>query len=331
MSKIITNYIRGKHIESEHISKCLIINSKNQVLFSTGNDNDFIYPRSSIKIFQAIPFAESSAIKKYKLNDRQIALSCASHSGEKYHIKELSKWIQKLKIKKTKLKCGIHNPIHTQSAEKILLTGNKPNQLHNNCAGKHLAMLSATLVNKHELENYLDFNHPHQIQIRNILEKFSESKINKNYFSLDGCSAPQYALKIKNICYALSNLVNSYNSKFFKDKEIKILINSILKNPFHIGGSNNLDSNLMYLSEKNLFCKGGAEGVLLFANLEKKIVGLIKVVDGNQRALASISYELFKKLKILKKNQISKFYNWNNNKIFNHAGKDIGRILTKIV
>ena len=66
----------------------LITNTKGKTLLSTNNDNDFFYPRSSIKIFQAIPFAMSNAIKNYRLSSKHIALACASHKGEKFHIRK---------------------------------------------------------------------------------------------------------------------------------------------------------------------------------------------------------------------------------------------------
>ena len=96
MSKIHVDFIRGKEVESSHQVKVLVTNANGKILLSTNNDNEFFFPRSSIKIFQAIPFAMSNAIKNYKLNNKHIALACASHKGEKIHIRELKKWISKI-------------------------------------------------------------------------------------------------------------------------------------------------------------------------------------------------------------------------------------------
>ena len=79
MTRIHVDFIRGKGIESTHQIKALVTNADGKILLSTNNDDDFFFPRSSIKIFQAIPFAISGAVKKYKLNGKQIALACASH------------------------------------------------------------------------------------------------------------------------------------------------------------------------------------------------------------------------------------------------------------
>ena len=56
MIKVI--FKRGSQLESEHEVKTVVLNSKNNVVFSTKNDNDITFPRSAIKIFQALGFFE---------------------------------------------------------------------------------------------------------------------------------------------------------------------------------------------------------------------------------------------------------------------------------
>ena len=96
MRLIKTNFKRANIVESYHKIKLLIKDLNGKTLINSGNENDFIYPRSSIKIFQAIPFINSNAINKFKLNSKIIALSCSSHRGESYHLKELEKWAEKI-------------------------------------------------------------------------------------------------------------------------------------------------------------------------------------------------------------------------------------------
>ena len=246
MTKIHVNFFRGKEIESTHQVKALVTNIDGRILLSTNNDNDFFFPRSSIKVFQAIPFAMSGAAKKYKLNGKQIALACASHKGEGFHISELKKWISKVELKTKNLQCGIHGPLDKTASEKIIYSRNKFNELHNNCAGKHLAMLTSCLYNNHNITNYLDFNHPHQKNIRTVFNKFTETKLSKKNFSLDGCSAPQYSFKIKSISKALNNLIKSYKDCYDYSEEVKTLINSVLENPEFIGGTSSFDTKVDY-------------------------------------------------------------------------------------
>tara|TARA_Y100000591_G_scaffold142571_1_gene122496 strand:+ start:1555 stop:2550 length:996 start_codon:yes stop_codon:yes gene_type:complete len=329
--KIVTNFNRSNITESSHKIKLLVKDLKGETLITTNDENDFIYPRSSIKIFQAIPFVTSNAIANFNFNKKIIALSCSSHRGEAYHIKELERWLNKIKIKLRDLKCGLHYPLNISAKEKILRSNSKINQLFNNCAGKHLAMLSSCIVNGYNIKDYLSFNHPHQIEIRKIFEQFSETKINKKNYGVDGCSAPQYSFKIKDISKLLINLIKSYKNNFKNSYETKVLIDSIINNPNYIGGSDSLDSRIMKIASKKIFCKGGAEGVFLFIDLEKEISGVIKVVDGNERAIPSVVFDLFKKFKIFNKKQQAEFKKQYNFQLNNHAKITIGSIKTNIL
>ena len=331
MNKISTIFKRANNLESIHEVKLLIKNSAGKTLISTGNDNEYIYPRSSIKIFQAIPFVSTNAVKFFKLNSKIIALSCSSHRGEGFHIKELEKWTKLINFNKSLLKCGIHYPLDPKSSKNIMNRNQKINQLHNNCAGKHLAMISSCIINNYDTKNYLKFDHPHQIKIREVFKKFSEKKIKKVNYGIDGCSAPQYSFKIIDIIRMLNNLIKSYKNKFDNSYETRLLIDSIFKNPNFIGGTDSLDSRIMKISNKRIFCKGGAEGVFLFIDLKKEISGVIKINDGNERAIPSVIFTFFKKLKIMNSYELSVFKKYYNFQLFNHAKINVGSIQTKIL
>ena len=98
MAQIQTHITRGNIIESTHKSKCVIKNYNYKTIFSTKNNKDLVYPRSAIKILQAIPFIQSQAKNKYNLTQKQIAICCSSHCGEEEHINVLIEWSKKTKI-----------------------------------------------------------------------------------------------------------------------------------------------------------------------------------------------------------------------------------------
>ncbi len=330
MKKFTTIFTRSALTESSHSLKVLITDTNGKVLLTSQNENDLIYPRSSIKIFQAIPFIQSKAKEFYKLNPKKIALACSSHRGEKFHIKELKNWIIKIGITNKTLKCGIHNPLNLKASESLFRSNNLANELHNNCAGKHLAMVTTCKLLKYNINNYLGFDHPHQIKIRKIFETFIEKKIQKRNYGIDGCSAPQYSFKIKDIGKMLINLIKSYNGNFQYYDEVKLLIDSVIKNPKYIGGTDSLDSRIMMITNKKVFCKGGAEGVFIFIHLIKGISGIIKIEDGNERAIPSAVFEIFKKLRILSNSELNKLKKYYKFNITNHAKIPVGSIKTKL-
>ena len=128
----------------------------------------------------------------------------------------------------------------------------------------------------------------------------------------------------------LNNLFKSYNNKFDYSDEVRLLIKCVTENPNYIGGTDSLDSRIMSITRNKIFCKNGAEGVFLFIDLKNGITGVVKVVDGNERAIPPFIYKLFKKFKIMNSDELSKFKSYYNFQILNHANIAVGSIKTKI-
>ena len=330
MISLLVNIYRGNIIESKHKIVCSIKDISGNSILKNHNKELLIYPRSSIKIFQAIPFIKSEAHIKLNLNQQMIAMSCASHNGETTHLKILNSWINNTNIRIKDLKCGIHNPLNQQESNKLLLSGIMPSQLHNNCAGKHLGMISGCIANNLSYKNYTNFLNPYQKMIRKSLEFFTNTKIKKNYIGVDGCGAPQYAFPINSVADSMLNLIKQRNKNNEYAKAIKTILLSINKYPNLIGGNNNFDSALIKITKGRFFCKGGAEGVLLFADFKKKIGGVIKVLDGNERAIPPIAMKIFRKLNLLSNQEKKLLSKWENINIYNHAKLNIGKIVAEI-
>ena len=329
----ITTYIFRKNlIESKHKAIFLVKDKLYRDILSTKNKDSLIYPRSAIKIFQALPFINSNAHNLFNLSNDSIAMACSSHAGEPQHLKILNEWLKKTGVSINQLQCGIHNPLDETSSNNLLLSGITPSQLHNNCAGKHLGMISGCIANNMEIDHYLDYGHPYQKLIRASLESFTESKIKSNCIGVDGCSAPQYAFPLTNIATSMINLIKEKekdkNSKY--SQAINIITYSIKKYPILIGGHNRFDSDIIRITKGRIFCKGGAEGVLLFADFSKKIGGVIKILDGNNRAIPSVALKIFSKLKMISNNEKKYLKKWSIEILFNHNKKTIGKIISKL-
>ncbi len=322
---------RGSQIESEHEVKALVLNSNNISVFSTKNDNDITFPRSAVKIFQAIPMIKNGSYKYYNLNSKQIALSASSHFGEPRHILLLYKWLKKLKVHENILKCGIHNPLNLKSSNNLFLSKKLPTQIYNNCSGKHLGMITSSLYKGYDIKKYTDFNHPLQKEILKILEYFNEYKINNKFKAIDGCSAPQYAFPLKNLALSMQKISNFESLEAKLSFSLKKIISSISKNPFYIGGTGRLDSQIIRITKGRIFCKIGAEGVFMFSDFEKKYGGIIKVKDGNQRALPVVVIKLLNKIKSINKKEHYQLAFLQKNIVLNHKNIKVGTIQCKFL
>ena len=140
----------------------------------------------------------------------------------------------------------------------------------------------------------------------------------------------QRKLQIKLIC-TKSFPQFHYLILAFATKAVRILIDSTLKYPNYIGGTKSFDTKVIDASQSKIFCKHGAEGVFLFAHLTKGISGVVKVTDGNERAIPITIINIFKKLKIMNKSELKNLQRKEEFYLKNHAEKKIGYINCKII
>ena len=95
-SQLSVQVTRGGLIESNHNIQAIFLDQNRKVIFNQKSSRR-VFPRSAIKILQAIPFIQSNAINKFNLTAKHIALSCASHNADIVHVETAIDWIKKLK------------------------------------------------------------------------------------------------------------------------------------------------------------------------------------------------------------------------------------------
>ena len=104
------------------------------------------------------------------------------------------------------------------------------------------------------------------------------------------------------------------------------MINSVLKNPEFIGGTASFDTKVMKASKGKIFCKSGAEGVFLFIDIHNEISGVVKITDGNERAIPISILNIFKKLKVMTRVELNNLEKKEKFDLKNHGGRNIGHI-----
>lgn len=181
---------RGGILESTHTGHAVICDETGQIVQSWGNPLAVIFPRSSCKMLQALPLIESGAADAAGLTPRQLALSCASHEGAALHTHAVSDWLADLGLSEGDLRCGSHEPYDRTERNRLILSHEKPCQLHNNCSGKHAGFVT---LNRHLKagSEYVEVDHPVQRAVKDAFED-TTGETSPGY-GIDGCSAPNYA------------------------------------------------------------------------------------------------------------------------------------------
>ena len=303
---ILAKAIRGKTVESIHRGHVIAIDGRDEKVISLGSPETVTFFRSACKPFQALPFITSGACDVFGYSEEEIALACASHSGEPRHVRIVQLMLERAGLTEAHLRCGTHLPFNEKEAERMQRHGEHPSQLHNNCSGKHAAMLAMAKHIGADLPDYDDLDHPVQQSILETISLFTEVSVKKIEVGVDGCAAPNFALPLSAMAKGFMNLI-SPPDRFGPDTKAACgrLVSAMSTFPELIGGVERLDTMLMQAAAGKIISKVGADGVWLCAILpsEDRPAGLamaLKVEDGDdRRARPVVAVALLKKLGIL--------------------------------
>jgi L-asparaginase II len=279
VGEVLAKVTRGDLVESLHLGHLIALNADGSTYLSKGSPELPIYPRSAVKSLQAAAMLKAGL----KVNAKELAIICASHSGSQNQIDLITKMLTSRDISISQLKNTVDKPLGEK--EKISW-GEKPaSQLAQNCSGKHAGMLITCQQNGWDMNHYLDPNHPLQVAIKNEIEALSDEKVSA--VSVDGCGAPLFAISLIGLARAVSNLVKSKNHLYQK------IVLACTKYPQLVAGEGRLTTRLMQ-AVPGLFMKEGAEGVQVCALSDGRVIA-IKIIDGSWRPVAPIIMEIFKR------------------------------------
>jgi L-asparaginase II len=88
---------------------------------------------------------ESGAAEAFGLGEEELAVACASHSGDRVHIEAVTSLLAKAGLDESYLACGAHWPVSERTTRELMRAGRRPQAIHNNCSGKHAGMLAASV------------------------------------------------------------------------------------------------------------------------------------------------------------------------------------------
>ena len=147
----LVEIIRGNDIESIHFGSVAVVNTRGDLLYQAGNPDFLTFTRSTIKPFQAEPFLRAGGPARFGFTTREVALLCASHSGEPMHTEAVQSMLRKAGCSEHHLRCGCHEPTVYAATDTPAPIGETWSQLHYNCNGKHAVFLASGLQHGYPL------------------------------------------------------------------------------------------------------------------------------------------------------------------------------------
>jgi len=266
---------RSGFVESRHAGSAVVLAPDGTVVATHGDPSALVLPRSSLKPLQAVAALTAGA----PLQDDQLGLATASHSGTARHVAVVQDMLDRVGLTADALACPPSLPTDTDARREMIRETLPPDRIHHNCSGKHAGMLVACVANGWPVAGYLEPTHPLQMHIREVVERLTGEKVAT--VAVDGCGAPVPAITLIGLARGIHRMgTSSERSPFALHRHAGTLVRTVRERPWTIAGHGQPDT---VLTERlGLFAKGGAEGVMVAVAPDGTTVAL-KTLDGSGR------------------------------------------------
>jgi L-asparaginase II len=261
-----------------------VVDADGATVLALGDVAAPVFPRSAVKALQALVLVESGGADRYGFGDEELALACASHSGEPAHVAGVERMLRAAGLDASALACGTHWPLHQPSAQALARAGGTASPLHNNCSGKHAGFLCAACAMRIAPGGYEEPGHPVQCEVKAALENLGGAAIPDERLGIDGCSVPNWAMPLAGLARAFARFATGRGLASQRAAAAQRLRAACAAKPWFMAGTGRFDTQLMQQFGARVFTKGGAEGVHCGALPELGYGIAVKCDDGHGRA-----------------------------------------------
>jgi L-asparaginase II len=272
---------RGAVVESHHRVHAVVADATGRVLATAGERSRVTHWRSCAKPFQVMPLIDAGGFDRIGWGDDQLALAVASHGGEPEHVAVAEGMLTSIGMEAGDLACGPHDPLAARGQKMLREKGAHPTRLHNNCSGKHAAMLAHAHSSGWPSFGYERLDHPVQRDCLAEVAKWTGLPTSAIVQAVDGCGCVEFAVPLEAMANAYARLADATRRSAATPSRI---VHAMQTRPFLVGGTDRFDSAIIEATEGRVIAKIGAEGVHSVAIIDDGIGIAIKVEDGAQRA-----------------------------------------------
>lgn len=269
---VLVEVERSGLVESRHRGVAVHVDPAGEVLWSVGDPDTLIFPRSANKPFQAVAMMRAGL----PLAGPELALVAASHSGEAIHLEAVRSILARAGLDESALQTPPSYPLDPKEHAALLRGGGERAPILMDCSGKHAGMLLTSVVNDWPTATYLDPEHPVQ---QTITATFTElTGAPPDVSGTDGCGAPLLATTVRRLATAVARLLGAPDGS-----DARLLVDAMLAHPEYVSGTRREELHLMQ-AFPGLMAKAGAESVLV-VGLPDGSACALKIEDGAERPL----------------------------------------------
>ncbi|HEX8738805.1 MAG TPA: asparaginase [Casimicrobiaceae bacterium] len=274
---------RGGIVESIHLGSVAVVDRDGTLVAAAGDPEFVTFTRSALKPLQALPFVAAGGVERFGFSQAEVALMCASHSGEPRHVEGVADMLARAGNRPEDLQCGTQVPGFYDATSQF--PPPPPySPLAHNCSGKHAGMLAYCAQCGWDRTRYLDLDHPLQQAIRRAVAALTGVPEAKLQAGIDGCSAPNYAVPLSRLAVAFARLASDRGDGDYGNAP-RTIADAMAAHPEMVSGAARSDLALMRAGRGDWVSKIGAEGVQALGVRSLGIGIAVKVIDGQKRGL----------------------------------------------
>jgi L-asparaginase II len=329
-AEVLVEFTRGPLVEAVHRGHIAVVDVHGRMQAWVGDPEAVSYLRSAAKPLQLLPLLEDRLDERFGFQDDELAVMAASHSGEERHVQAVSRILERIGLDRTFLRCGVHPPVSESTRRRLHLLGALPTPLHNNCSGKHAAMLTMAVAGGHPLDSYTELSHPVQQRIVQVIREMSG--VAEPIIGVDGCGVPVFGMPLRAMAYAYARLIDPRDLPAGRALACRRVAEVMRAYPGMVSGEGRLEEALMPASGGRLLLKSGAEGLYALGIPAEVSPGgegwglVLKMEDGSagERAIGPALLEALSQLGVLTPEQRASLSRFDFGPIYNHRHEEVG-------
>ncbi len=308
---------RGTVVEARIRGHVAVVDASGNLLSSLGTPQAETTLRSCVKPLQALPFVRLAA-DLLEAGDSEIAIACASHQGEDEHVATVRGLLARAGVSEEALACGPQLPSDEGAARRLLASGEVPRPIHNNCSGKHAAMLATCAVMGWPLDGYMDPAHPCQLAVTAAMQEMLGVDLEAAPRGIDGCGLTTYGLPLATIARGFAAACT--------DPAFRRAQDAMAARPFLVAGTGRFDTALLELAGARLTAKIGGAAVWA-AVVRPEGPGIaIKLEAGGGEAIPAVVITVLQGLEVLPAELPDALQSFARMTLRNWAGRDVGDV-----
>jgi L-asparaginase II len=279
----LVHVVRNGLVESVHTGDVAVCDADGTLRAGAGDPERLLFGRSCEKPLQgAVSF---SAMEEPDLPDDEVAVMCASHSGEADHVAAVRRLLRRGPV-----------PVGAIRTPRDRATKGARARIWDGCSGNHAGLLVAAARRGWDLTTYRSPGHP--VQRRVLRAVTAATDVEHPIIGVDGCGIPVHGVPLRAMATMFARFASPDRLGRLASATDRI-VRGILAEPHLVGGTRRLDTDVITAGDGSVLAKEGAEGLVCATSLAQGIGIACKVTDGNWRRLAPAFIEVLRALDVL--------------------------------